>query len=149
MTILSKGYKPYKLESHNSLKLSFINIWGLCFNSIECESFFESKSLDILPICETNLNDSIDSGSFSVRGYLPLIRKDSVTCMHGLPVYVKEGLPFVQDLFLENSGDSYLHFQLALLHSVSYLFSLYQPSSSSLPTASNIDKVLSINLLMC
>ena len=43
-----------------------------------------------------------------MRGYLPLIRKDSGTHMHGLAVYVKEGLPFAQDLSLENSADSYL-----------------------------------------
>ena len=39
--------------------------------------------------------------------------------MHGLAVYVKEGLPFARDLPLENSADSYLCFRLALLHSVS------------------------------
>ena len=33
------------------------------------------------------------------RGYLLLIQKDSVTHMHGLAVYVKEGLPFVRDLY--------------------------------------------------
>ena len=43
--------------------------------------------------------------------------------MHGLAVYVKEGLPFTWDLSLENSADSYLCFRLALLHSVSYSFS--------------------------
>ena len=37
------------------------------------------------------------------------------THMHGLAVYVKEGLPFLRDLSLENSADSYLCFQLALL----------------------------------
>ena len=34
--------------------------------------------------------------------------------MHGLAVYVKEGLPFARDLSLENSADSYLCFRLAL-----------------------------------
>ena len=72
-----------------------------------------------------SLDDSIDSGDFSVRGYLPLIRKDSSTHMHGLTVYVKEGLPFAQDLSLENSTDTYLRFRLTLLHSVSYFFFLY------------------------
>ena len=55
-----------------------------------------------------------------MRGYLPLIRKDSITHMHGLAVYVKEGLPFALDLSLENSANSYLSFQLASLQSVSY-----------------------------
>ena len=70
--------------------------------------------------------------------------------MHGLAVYVKEGLPFARDLSLENSADSYLYFQLALLHSVSYFFFLYRSPSSALcmvfdSISSNIDGVLSIN----
>ena len=63
-------------------------------------SFLESNSPDILALCETNLDDSIDSGNFSVRSYLPLIRKGSVTQMYGLAVYVKEGLPFARELSL-------------------------------------------------
>ena len=54
------------------------------------------------------MGDSIDSGNISVMGYLPLIRTDSITQMHGLAVYVKEGLPFARDLSLENSADSYV-----------------------------------------
>ena len=70
--------------------------------------------------------------------------------MHGLAVYFKEGLPFAQDLSLENSADSYLCFRLALCHSVSYFFFLYRSSSLSLCTvfysiSSNIDEVLSID----
>ena len=85
-----------------------------------------------------------------VGGYLPLIRKDSSTHMHGLAVYVKEGLPFAHDISLENSADSYLCFRLALLHSVSFFLFLYLSPSSSLCTvfhsiSSNIDEVLSIN----
>ena len=116
MAILSKGCKPDKLEPHHSLKLSFTNIGGLFSNFVECESFLESNSPDILALCETN---------FSLRGYLSLIRKDSITHMHGLAVYVKEGLPFARDLSLENSADSYLCFRLTLLHSVSYFFFLF------------------------
>ena len=103
MAILSKACKPDNFESHNSLKLSFTNIRGLCSNFVDCESFLESNSLDILALCETNLDDSIDSENFSVRGYLPLIQKDSSTHMHGLTVYVKEGLPFARDLSVVNS----------------------------------------------
>ena len=56
MAMLSKGFKLDNFESYNSIKLSFLNIWGLCFNFVECESFLESDSLDIFTICETNLN---------------------------------------------------------------------------------------------
>ena len=118
MAILSKGCKPDNFESHNSLKLSFTNIRGLRSNFVKCESFLESNSPDILGLCETNLDDSIDSGNFSVRGYLLLIQKDSITHMLGLAVYVKEALSLAQDFSLENSVDSYLCFRLALLHSV-------------------------------
>ena len=53
----------------NSLKLNFTNIRGFRSNFVE----FESNSPDILALCEINLDDSIDSGNFSLRGYLPLI----------------------------------------------------------------------------
>ena len=84
-----------------------------------------------------------------MRGYLPLIRKDSSTRMHGRVVYVKGGRSFERDLSLENSADS-LSFRLALLHSVSYFFFLYRSPSSSLckvfdSVSSNIGEVLSIN----
>ena len=68
MAILSKACKPDNFELHNSLKLSFVNIRGLCSNFADCESFLESNSPDILALCETNLDDAIDSGNFSVRG---------------------------------------------------------------------------------
>ena len=41
--------------------------------------------------------------NFSVSDYLPLMRRDSVTHMHGLAVYVKEELPFGRDSSPENS----------------------------------------------
>ena len=116
--------------NHTTLKLSFTNIWGLCSNFVDCESFIESNSPDILALCETNLHDSIDSGNFSVRDYPPLTRKDSNA--HGLAVFVKERFSFAHDLSLANSADSYLCFRLALLHSVSYFFLYRSPSSSTL-----------------
>ena len=70
--------------------------------------------------------------------------------MHVLTGYMKEGLPFAQDLSLENSADSYLCLQLALFHSVSYFIFLDRSPFSSLCTvfdsiSFNIDEVLSIN----
>ena len=150
MAILLKACKPDNSEFHVSLKFSITNILGLRSNFVDCKSFLESKSSNIPSLCEANLDDSIDSGNFSVRGYLPLIPKDFGTHMSALIVYVKEGLPFVPDLSLENSADSYLCFRLALLHLLSYFFFLYQSPSSSLcmvfdSISSNIDEVLLIN----
>ena len=110
MTILSKGCKPDKFESHNSLKINFNNIRGLCSNFLECESFLESNSPCILATCEKNLDDSIGSGIFPLRGYIHLIRKDSVTYMQCLAVYLREGPPFARNSSLENSVDTCLCF---------------------------------------
>ena len=70
----------------------------------------KSNSPDILALYKTNLDDSIDSGNFSVKDSLPLIQKDSVTNVHSLAVNVKEELPFARDSSLKNSQDSYLCF---------------------------------------
>ena len=144
MATLLKGHKTDNFQSYNSLKLSFTNTQGLSSNFVESKSFLESNSPDILALYETSLDDAIDSGSF------PSIHKDCVTHMHGLAVCVKEGLPFAQDLSLENFADSNLCFRLALLHSVSYFFFLYRLPSLKLCTAfdgvsSNMDEVISIN----
>ena len=110
MAILSKECKPDNFESHNSLKLNFRNIQSLCSNFVDCKPFLESSSPDIPALCKTNLDGSLDSGNFFVRGYLPLIQKHSSTHFHGLAVHVKGGLPLGQDFSLENSADSYLCF---------------------------------------
>ena len=92
MAIFSKACKPDNSESHNSLKLilfkAFVQILLIVNLSLN------QNSPDILALCETNLDDSIDSGNFSVTGYLPLIQKDSSTHMDGLANYVKEGFLF-------------------------------------------------------
>ena len=72
-SLLSKACKPDNFESHNPLKISFTSIQGLHSNFVDCESFHESISTDILALCKTNLDDSIDSGNFIERCYLPLI----------------------------------------------------------------------------
>ena len=90
-------FRKFCVDTKYSPNLSFTPRWtfqGLCSNFVDCESFLESNSPDNLALCKTNLDDSIDSGNFSLRDYLPLIQKDSSTHMHGLAIYVKEGLPF-------------------------------------------------------
>ena len=126
MAILSKVCKPDNFELHSSLKLSFMNMQGPCSNFVDCESFLESSSPDILALCETNLDDPIDSSDFSVRGYLLLIWKDSSTHKHGLAVYVKKGFPSAQDLSLENSaGLLYFTQCLTSFSSINHLLCCY------------------------
>ena len=81
MAILSKACKPDNFESQDSLKLIFTNIQDLRSSFVEYESSLESNSPDILAPCKTILDDSIDSGHFSVKYYLPLVPKDSITHM--------------------------------------------------------------------
>ena len=147
MAILSKRHILDTSGPRKSLKLNFTNIWVFRSNLAEWKSFLESKFLDILGLCKTNMDDSINSGNFSERCYLPLIRKVSVTHMYGIAVCVKEGLPFARGLSLEISTRLYLYFWFALLHSVPYFFFLYRSASLSLCTAisSNMDEFLSIS----
>ena len=96
------------------------------------------------------MDNSINSGIFSVRVYLNLIPKDSVTHTHGLAVFVNERLSFTPDLSLEKSVDSHLWVQLALPYSVSYIYFRYQSLFSSLCTifeaiSCNIAEILSIS----
>ena len=104
--VLSKISKPEHLKSHNLLKVSFSNIRDLRTNFLQCESFLLSQSLDILTLCETNIDDSIHANHHSFYHYLPLIRKDSSTHMHGLGRFVKSSPPFTRDVSLETSKDS-------------------------------------------
>ena len=67
-----------------------------------------------------------------MRGYLPLIRKDSSTHMHGLAVYVKEGLLF-HGMYLKKTLQiltyvfDWLYFIqcLSTFYCIDHLFCLY------------------------
>ena len=144
MAILSKACKPDSFKLHNSLKLSFMNIWGHCWNFIDCESFLESNSPDILALCETNLDDSIDSGNFSVRDYLPLIWKGSSTHMQGLSLW--EGRTAFSTGLISRELCRFLLTFSTSFTSLSFFF-LYLSSSLSLSIifdsiSSNIDEFL-------
>ena len=102
MAILSKGCEPDNFESQIfwNLTLQMFEVFVRILLNVNLS--LNQTSPDILALFETNLDDSIDSGSFSLTVYLSLIRRDSDTHMHGLAVYVKEGLSFKWDLSLEN-----------------------------------------------
>ncbi|CAE1168972.1 unnamed protein product [Acanthosepion pharaonis] len=114
------------------------------------ESFLSADCPDILALCETNLVSSIPSSDLSIPGYLPLLRKDSLTHMHGLSVYVKDHIPLARELSLESPDQSYMCLRLSLLNAVSYLFFLYRsPSSQDCGILDSIfdsiDKALSLH----
>ena len=89
IAILSKGCKVDSSKSHDSLELGLTGIQVLCLNFVQCESFLESNSPDILALCKKNLDNSIDSGNFYVRGYLPLNWNDSTHHTHGFAVHLQ------------------------------------------------------------
>ena len=106
MTILSKGCKPDNFKSHNLVLWIFRAFFRVLLN---VNLSLNQTLLTLLPYArQTWMTQFILV--ISVRGYLPLIRKDSAIRIHGLEVYVKEGLPFALDVSLENSADSHLYF---------------------------------------
>ena len=133
MAMLSKGCKPGHFESHNSLKFSLANICGLHSNFVDCKSFLEWNSLDILALCEWEKRGWLVNWfwQFLCEGYVPLIWKDSTTHIQGLTVYVKEGFPFCMELVSRKLCRFLLMFLAGLLHSLSsfscidYLLCLY------------------------
>ena len=144
MAIFSKGCKPNNFESDNSLKLNFTNIRGLRSNFFECESFLESNFPDILGLCQTNLDDSIDSSSDSLSSVNPkgFYYSYAWCCSLG------EGRTSFCTGFISRKFYGFLSFRLALF--IVLLFFLQQSASSTSckvfdSISSNIDQVFSIN----
>ena len=84
-------------------------LWKMSSQSAGCKPDIWDKSHSSLKLCFTKIQSLCSN----------FVECESNT----LAVYVKEGLPFAWVLSLENVGDSYLCFRLALLHSASYSFS--------------------------
>ena len=114
------------------------------------KTFIESNSPDIPALWKTNLDDSIDSGSFFVRGYLSLIQKDSSAHMHSLTVYVKDflqhGTYLQKALQILTFVFDWIYFTQCLtsFSSIDHPLCLYAQFVIRL-ISSNIDEVLSTN----
>ena len=124
-TIMSK----HKAAKNLPFSLSFTNIRSINSNFSSVEAFLSNSSPDFLALSETNLSPNIADSDFSIPGYLPIIRKDSSTHMHGLAVYARETLPISRETHLEKPTEPFMCFRLSLLHSTSYLFFLYRSPS--------------------
>ena len=135
MGIFSEAHKPDDIESHNSLKLSLINISGLLSNFVGCESFFELNFPDIPALCETNLDNSTDWGNLSGKGIFFQL------------MYLILQFMWRRDLLYWK--DSCLSFRLSLLQLVSYFFSSINHiiclCARFEAISSNIDEVFSTN----
>ena len=118
MAILSKTCKPDNFESHNSLKLSFTNIRSLRSSFFDCESFLNQTLLTFLPCGRQTWMNQVILAIYLWEVILLQSEKILVfICTVSQFVWKKDFL-FARDLSLENSGDYYLYFWLALLHSV-------------------------------
>lgn len=112
--------QPIKNLTYARLKVSLSNIFDPRTNFPHHESFILSQLLDILILCETNLEDSIHTKYHSIHCCLSLIQKDSSTHMLGIGHFVKGKLPFTGDVSLERFKDSYMCCHLSLFYSISY-----------------------------
>ena len=146
MTILSKVSKADNFDSHKFQQ--FCWMWIVSWIKFSLFSCFIWDKLGRL----------IDSSKFAVVGYLPLIRKNSVTYMYGLAVFAGgRNFLFCRDWSLENSWRFLFMYSngftsLCVLHLVPYFFLLCWLPSSSLcmffdDISSNIDEDFSINHL--
>ena len=139
MAILSKGCKSENFELHNPKSLN--------------PSFLESKSCDILALCETNLDESTDSGNFSFcqrlssfhpKGFYnsyasPCSLCEGRTVLHSHRTYLQKTL-WILILFLTGVTSLYVLLLSPLsltLFAVTHVF-FYSISS-------NIDEVLSMS----
>ena len=77
------------------------------------------------------------------------MQKDSGTHMHGLPVYVKEGLPFGRDLSLEFQKTlQILTYVFDWLYFTQCLTSFYSFDPPSLSLCTILDSISSIYMIL-
>ena len=114
-----------------NLALSIFNVFIKVLLNIE--SFLESNSQLMIALCETNLDDSIDSGNYSYAWCCSLCEERTSFCMG----------------VISRKTCRSLRFLIPLLHSVSSLFLFFLSPSLSLSTGfdatlSNIDDLIFI-----
>ena len=98
---MSQICETVNFEAHNSPNLSFTNIHALHSNFVISESLHELDSPGILIYARQNLKIQLTL-TISRIGYLPSIRKDSLTHMHSLAVCVKISDSYVFLLYFIN-----------------------------------------------
>ena len=153
----SKHAKPNKNRA--TADVCYTNIRGLRTNFTSVKAFAMNTSPHLISLSETGLDPSISNREFDIPGYHPLITKHDPLNRHGhgLGVYVKEGFPCGRDTSHEDADSPYMCFRLALLHSTTFIFTLYRPQTDGCDVfekiGSQIDKILvsypSANIHIC
>ena len=100
MAILSKVCKPYNFESYNSLKFSFTSIRDFVLISLDVNLSLSQTLLIFLLYMRQTWNTQSTLAIYLWVDAFPYCQLFySITQMHGLAVYVKDGLSFEWDLF--------------------------------------------------
>ena len=126
--------------------MSYTNIRGLQSNLPELQSHIQQVKPDFMFVCETGHLDDMRLASVKVDGYNDPIKKDDSRHGHGLAVYVKNGFPCSRAASFEDPLLPYMCFRVALLHSTSFIFTLYRPQTDGVAIfdsiAERIDSIL-------
>ena len=137
-------------RANTSFNIAYTNIRGLRSKFHQVESFLSNRnSPDMFCLCETNLDPSFPDTDFNIPGYSTLITKHDTLGrhMHGLGVYIKQGIPCARDKTYEDPSLSFMCFRMALLHSTSFIIFLYRPCQGGSVIFDNIsgkiDEILS------
>ena len=70
-------------------RLNEMTVLWKVYEADNFESFRQLNSLDILALCERNMENSIDPSNFLVRSHLPLIQKDFLTHIHFRDLFLR------------------------------------------------------------
>ena len=124
----SSTRKPTKKSNVSPyFTISYTNIRGLRRNMPEVAAHLMEIKPDFMAISETG--SCIPREEFQIQGYSDLISKADPLNRHGhgLGVYIKDGIPCGRVTAYEDPDLPFMCFRVALVHSTSFIFTLYRP----------------------
>ena len=124
----SSTRKPTKKSNVSPyFTISYTNIRGLRRNLPEVAAHLMEIKPDFMAISETG--SCIPREEFQIQGYSDLISKADPLNRHGhgLGVYIKDGIPCGRVTAYEDPDLPFMCFRVALVHSTSFIFTLYRP----------------------
>ena len=136
MTKQTKNINPKPSSTRKSTKklnvspyftISYTNIRGLRRNMPEVAAHLMEIKPDFMAISETG--SCIPREEFQIQGYSDLISKADPLNRHGhgLGVYIKDGIPCGRVTAYEDPDLPFMCIRVALVHSTSFIFTLYRP----------------------
>ena len=156
---LSKqAFKPRSAPPHTTpcYSVSYTNIRGLRANLPEVATHAQDERPDLFFMSETLMKTpgkSEDTQSEPGKNDLPSLDGYSEPHVkqhgHGLAAYIKEGFPCSRFEKFEHTDAPYMCFRISLVHSTSFIFTLYRPQKDGTEIfdqlGQSIDAILSEN----